>query len=120
MVSGIDKALHCLEFQPLNKGESYRLCRTNAFPIPIAHLFAYRAEGQEREGSKYSETEYSVVKASLPIFASGTLPEVKTLPDWSPEDTQRNPTQRRRNLKYRELVPGADLGIFIVSPESKE
>ncbi|WP_411028327.1 DNA replication terminus site-binding protein, partial [Salmonella sp. s60474] len=34
VVSNIDKALHRLEFHPLKQGESYRLCRTNSFPVP--------------------------------------------------------------------------------------
>lgn len=117
VVSNIDKALHRLEFQPLKQGESYRLCRTNSFPVPIAHIFAFRPEGQERNGTKYADADYSVVKASLPIFAAGNLPELKTLSDWTPENNQGASIQRKLSLKYTELVPGADLGIFIVSPE---
>ena len=118
VVSNIDKALHRLEFHPLKQGESYRLCRTNSFPVPIAHIFAFRPEGQERNGNKYAETDYSVVKASLPIFAAGNIPQLKTLSDWAPESSQGPSNQRKLSLKYTELVPGAELGIFIVSPEN--
>ncbi|RZG23385.1 DNA replication protein, partial [Klebsiella pneumoniae] len=118
VVSNIDKALHRLEFHPLKQGESYRLCRTNSFPVPIAHIFAFRPEGQERNGNKYAETDYSVVKASLPIFAAGNIHQLKTLSDWAPENSQGPSNQRKLSLKYTELVPGAELGIFIVSPEN--
>ncbi|MGV7963777.1 DNA replication terminus site-binding protein [Photorhabdus tasmaniensis] len=114
VVSNIDRALHRLENHTLKDGEEYRLCRTNTFPVPIAHLFAYRPEGQERMGGKYAETDYSVVKASLPIFAVGKVPKVSFLNDWDPPKLEAPTNQRKLNHKYTELVSGADLGIFII------
>ncbi|EJE80297.1 hypothetical protein ECO9455_31115, partial [Escherichia coli O111:H11 str. CVM9455] len=40
------------------------------------------------------------------------------LSDWAPENSQGPSNQRKLSLKYTELVPGAELGIFIVSPEN--
>ncbi len=61
----------------MKQGESYRLCRTNSFPVPIAHIFAFRPEGQERNGNKYAETDYSVVKSILAHFRSRQHTSIK-------------------------------------------
>ncbi|MCZ5524003.1 DNA replication protein, partial [Escherichia coli] len=84
VVANIDRAKALLERKVLRDGEGYRLCRTNTFPVPIAHLFTYRPEGKERGSSKYAETDYKVVKASLPIFGVGQKPTIKRLQDWVP------------------------------------
>ena len=47
VVANIDRAKALLERKVLRDGEGYRLCRTNTFPVPIAHLFTYRPEGKE-------------------------------------------------------------------------
>ena len=114
VVANIDRAKALLERKVLRDGEGYRLCRTNTFPVPIAHLFTYRPEGKERGSSKYAETDYKVVKASLPIFGVGQKPTIKRLQDWVPAQDEALSNGRRSNHSYTELVPGADLGIFIM------
>ncbi|WP_338306048.1 DNA replication terminus site-binding protein, partial [Escherichia coli] len=114
VVANIDRAKALLERKVLRDGEGYRLCRTNTFPVPIAHLFTYRPEGKERGSSKYAETDYKVVKASLPIFCVGQKPTIKRLQDWVPAQDEALSNGRRSNHSYTELVPGADLGIFIM------
>ncbi|HEA5337513.1 TPA: DNA replication protein [Escherichia coli] len=114
VVANIDRAKALLERKALRDGEGYRLCRTNTFPVPIAHLFTYRPEGKERGSSKYAETDYKVVKASLPIFGVGQKPTIKRLQDWVPAQDEALSNGRRSNHSYTELVPGADLGIFIM------
>ncbi|HCJ5813492.1 TPA: DNA replication protein [Escherichia coli] len=114
VVANIDRAKALLERKVLRDGEGYRLCRTNTFPVPIAHLFTYRPEGKERGSSKYAETDYKVVKASLPIFGVGQKPTIKRLQDWVPVQDEALSNGRRSNHSYTELVPGADLGIFIM------
>ena len=114
VVANIDRAKALLERKVLRDGEGYRLCRTNTFPVPIAHLFTYRPEGKERGSSKYAETDYKVVKASLPIFGVGQKPTIKRLQDWVPAQDEARSNGRRSNHSYTELVPGADLGIFIM------
>lgn len=115
VVANIDRAKALLERKVLRDGDEYRLCRTNTFPVPIAHLFAYRPEGKERGSSKYAETDYKVVKASLPIFGVGSKPTFKGLQNWAPALSEAPSNDRRINHSYTELVPGADLGIFIMS-----
>lgn len=115
VVANIDRAKAILERKVLRDGDEYRLCRTNTFPVPIAHLFAYRPEGKERGSSKYAETDYKVVKASLPIFGVGSKPTFKGLQNWAPALNEAPSNERRINHSYTELVPGADLGIFIMS-----
>lgn len=114
VVANIDRAKALLERKVLRDGEGYHLCRTNTFPVPIAHLFTYRPEGKERGSSKYAETDYKVVKASLPIFGVGQKPTIKRLQDWVPAQDEALSNGRRSNHSYTELVPGADLGIFIM------
>lgn len=114
VVANIDRAKALLERKVLRDGEGYRLCRTNTFQVPIAHLFTYRPEGKERGSSKYAETDYKVVKASLPIFGVGQKPTIKRLQDWVPAQDEALSNGRRSNHSYTELVPGADLGIFIM------
>ena len=114
VVANIDRAKALLERKVLRDGEGYRLCRTNTFPVPIAHLFTYRPEGKERGSSKYAETDYKVVKASLPIFGVGQKPTIKRLQDWVPAQDEALSNGRRSNHSYTELVPGAALGIFIM------
>ena len=114
VVANIDRAKALLERKVLRDGEGYRLCRTNTFPVPIAHLFTYRPEGKERGSSKYAETDYKVVKASLPIFGVGQKPTIKRLQDWVPAQDEALSNGRRSNHSHTELVPGADLGIFIM------
>ena len=115
VVANIDRAKALLERKVLQDGDALRLCRTNTFPVPIAHLFSYRPEGTERGSSKYAETDYKVVKASLPIFAVGQKPAFKGLQNWVPASDDAPSNARRINHSYTELVPGADLGIFIMS-----
>jgi len=115
VMANIDRAMTLLERKVLKEGDVYRLCRTNTFPVPIAHLFTYRPEGSERRGSKYAETDYKVVKASLPIFGVGQKPTFKGLQNWAPASDDAPSNVRRIEHTYTELVPGADLGIFIMS-----
>lgn len=115
VIANIDRAMSLLDTKVLKDGEAYRLCRTNTFPVPIAHLFTYRAEDTERRNNKYAETDYRVVKASLPIFGVGQKPSFKRLQNWEPPSDEAPSNERRISHSYTELVPGADLGIFIMS-----
>lgn len=108
---GIEAAIEALQNRVLKHGESFRLCRVNAFPVPIAHLFVFRAEDEPRAGGKYADVNYFVETASLPFFATGRVPEVKTLEKWSPREPG---SPRKQDLEYSELLPGLDTGIFIV------
>ena len=110
-LAGIESAIEALENRVLKQGESYRLLRVNAFPVPIAHLFVFRPEDKPRAGGKYADVNYRVEKASLPIFATGRVPEVKVLDAWCPREPG---TPRKQTLEYSELLPGVDTGIFIV------
>ncbi|WP_426727459.1 DNA replication terminus site-binding protein [Enterobacter cloacae complex sp. 288G10] len=73
--------------------------------FPIAHLFSYRPEGTERGSSKYAETDYKVVKASLPIFAVGQKPAFKGLQNWVPASDDAPSNARRINHSYTGSVP---------------
>ncbi|ELS1746302.1 DNA replication protein [Salmonella enterica] len=115
VVANLERAKALLKRKVLKDGDAYRLCRTNTFPVPIAHLFTFRPEGTERGSSKYAETDYKVVKASLPIFGVGQKPTFKGLQNWAPASDDAPSNERRINHSYTELVPGAGLGIFIIS-----
>ncbi|MBL5885703.1 DNA replication protein [Lelliottia amnigena] len=108
---GIESAIEAIEHQALKQGESYRLCRVNAFPVPIAHLFVFRGDDEPRAGAKYADANYRVEKSSLPVFATGRVPEVKVLEQWQPREPG---VPRKQRLEYRDLLPGVDTGIFIV------
>lgn len=109
----IETALEKVKKTVLAPGESYRVCRVNSFPVPIAHLFTHRPEGVPRAGGKYEDVEYEVVKASMPIFASGRVPDVKCLTGWEKPEAKDRGKERTLTYEYTELVPGAELGIYI-------
>lgn len=109
----IEQALDRLHNLVLKPGEELRLSRTNNFPVPVAHLFSHRPADVPRGSSKYADLDYQVIKASMPIFAAGIEVNCQALENWT-APTQKSAPTRRLTLEYSELVPGGDLGIYIV------
>lgn len=107
----IKEAIEALENLVLKKGESFRLRRDNAFPVPIAHLFVKRPEDQQRAGGKYRDVNYFVKPASLPFFATGNDASVTALNKWYPREPGK---ARKQDLEYTDLLPGVETGIYIV------
>jgi len=107
----IENAIDALENRVLKQGESFRLRRENAFPVPIAHLFVKRPEEQQRAGGKYLDVNYFVKPASLPFFATGNDPDVTVLKTWYPREPGK---ERKQALEYSDLLPGVETGIYIV------
>lgn len=117
-LSTLDYAIKKLASMHLQGEEGFRLCRVNSFPVPIVHAWF---EGDDRDTQ--SKNKYLSTKASLPLFATGSfpVPQLKLLSDWDQSvEGDKAKSGRQTPLVYTELVPGADLGIFIVRAASHE